>query len=353
MESWSVIIPSQGVSIVGSKDDIVKFLNAEIAYFSKLLISGQQITLGGQGFGNLRLSEPAVEALTSIVRDVQANKKESLEEYVQDARARQVLIGASAVGRRVEQIKASSEAGAAILAAIYCTKWMHASHPAGRDIIHVFRAVAFANPANFAFDDLLSASDAAAKAAEASKKSDAAAQALNQFIDDKRALIGELEDLYRNKLTIEEPARSWQTIAVKKTRIWRLWLAIFALMTVAPIFAALEYWSVVSDAIGKLTGASNGGFSISGLAAISVPALLYAWLLKNISRVFIQNLNLADDADHRRSLALTYMGLLQNEKQPATDQDRAIILNALFRPIPPQTGDEGPPAGLLDLIQKK
>ncbi|WP_338688687.1 DUF6161 domain-containing protein [Bradyrhizobium sp. 26S5] len=272
---------------------------------------------------------------------------------MQDARARQVLIGASAVGRRVEQIKASSDAGAAILAAIYSAKWMHASHPAGENIILVFRAVAFANPADFAFDDLLSASDATAKAIETGKKSDAAAQALNQFIDDKKALIGELEDLYRNKLTIEEPARSWQTIAANKTRIWRLWLAIFALMTVAPLIAALTYWSVVSDAISKLTGASNGGFSISGLAAISVPALLYAWLLKNISRVFIQNLNLADDADHRRSLALTYMGLLQNEKQPATDQDRAIILNALFRPIPPQTGDEGPPAGLLDLIQKK
>lgn len=59
------------------------------------------------------------------------------------------------------------------------------------------------------------------------------------------------------------------------------------------------------------------------------------------------NLNLADDAAHRKSLALTYMGLLQDEKHPASDQDRAIILNALFRPIPPQTNDEGPPAGLI------
>ena len=101
-----------------------------------------------------------------------------------------------------------------------------------------------------------------------------------------------------------------------------------------------------------MTASSTGGFSISGLAVITVPALFYAWLLKNISRVFIQNLNLADDADHRRSLALTYMGLLQDEKRPTTDQDRAIVLNALFRPIPPHTGDEGPPAGLIELIKK-
>ncbi|WP_338688667.1 hypothetical protein V5279_24425 [Bradyrhizobium sp. 26S5] len=72
------------MNIVGSKEDVLKFLNAEIAYFSKLLINGQQITLGAQGYGNLRISEPAVEALSKIVRDVQADKKESLEEYVQE-----------------------------------------------------------------------------------------------------------------------------------------------------------------------------------------------------------------------------------------------------------------------------
>lgn len=117
--------------------------------------------------------------------------------------------------------------------------------------------------------------------------------------------------------------------------------------------SALYYWGSVSEAIVKLTASTNGGISISGLAAISIPALFYAWLLKNISRVFIQNLNLADDAAHRRSLALTYMGLLRDERHPATDQDRAIILNALFRPIPPQNSDEGPPAGLIDLIKSQ
>jgi hypothetical protein len=47
------------------------------------------------------------------------------------------------------------------------------------------------------------------------------------------------------------------------------------------------------------------------------------------------------------------MGLLQDEKHPASDQDHAIILNALFRPIPPQTADEGPPSGVIDLIRNK
>jgi len=92
---------------------------------------------------------------------------------------------------------------------------------------------------------------------------------------------------------------------------------------------------------------------LAGVAAVTIPALLYAWLLKNVGRVFIQNLSLADDAAHRRALVLTYLGLAENPKLEIKDQERALILNALFRPVPPHTGDDGPPSGLLELIKGK
>jgi hypothetical protein len=93
--------------------------------------------------------------------------------------------------------------------------------------------------------------------------------------------------------------------------------------------------------------------SLSGIAAVSVPALFYAWLLKNVSRVFIQNLNLADDAQHRQALALTYLGLAANPNLGVAEKDRVLILNAMFRPIPNQLAEDGPPAGLMELIRKK
>jgi hypothetical protein len=86
---------------------------------------------------------------------------------------------------------------------------------------------------------------------------------------------------------------------------------------------------------------------------ITIPALFYAWFLKNVSRMFVQNLTLADDAAHRRALAITYLGLAENPKLSISEQDRALILNALFRPILGQSSDEGPPAGLLELIKGK
>ncbi|RZN36003.1 DUF6161 domain-containing protein [Bradyrhizobium sp. Leo121] len=352
MGSWKVVIPRQGVRFYGDTRKVTEFLNNEIAYFTKLAINGINLNFGGQGYGSLRLSERATSELSKIAADVAAEKTETLEQYINDANSRQILVGASPAGERVGQLKQESDVAAAILAAVYCPKWAQPSHSQGRELIAIFQSVAFANPANFAFDDLLSASETATQVKQANETSELAAKKLDAFIDEKTQLIAELENLYRKQLTIQEPAISWQSIAAPKTTVWRFWLSLFAFMVAAPIVAALIYWDAVASAIGKITATSNGGFSISGLAAISVPALFYAWLLKNISRVFIQNLNLADDADHRRSLALTYMGLLQDEKRPTSDQDRAIILNALFRPIPNHTADEGPPAGLIELMRK-
>jgi hypothetical protein len=352
MGSWKIVIPSQGVRIHGDTNTIKDFLNSEIAYYGRLALNGINIALASQNYGSVQLTEMAIRELSKIVADVEAEKVEALELYIRDANARQILVGASPMGKRVEQLKQESASAAAMLASIFSPKWAKINNQNARELVSMFRSIAFANPSNFGFDDLLDASLTAAQAKEAKETSELAAKKLEDFIDEKTKTISELENLYRKQLTIQEPAVSWENIAARKTKVWRFWLALFALLIAAPIIAALLYWDAVTLAVGKITGASSGGVSITGLAVVSIPALLYAWLLKNISRVFIQNLNLADDADHRRSLALTYMGLLQDDKRPATDQDRAIILNALFRPIPPHTGDEGPPSGLMDLIKK-
>lgn len=190
------------------------------------------------------------------------------------------------------------------------------------------------------------------QAATALEVSEKAKKDLQEFIQEKTEVFDHLEALYRTKLTLDEPALTWKNIAERKTKVWGAWLVVFAGLVAAPLLLTILFWPNISKNVHELTVGANGAFSIAGLATITVPALLYAWLLKNVSRIFIQNLNLADDAAHRQSLALTYMGLLQDEKHPASDQDRAIILNALFRPIPPQTADEGPPAGVIDLIRK-
>jgi hypothetical protein len=141
-------------------------------------------------------------------------------------------------------------------------------------------------------------------------------------------------------------------VAESKERRWKVWLGLFSLLTIAPIALIICSWSLVSPELAKLVSTGNS-FSLTGLAAIGVPALLYGWLLKNVSRVFIQQMNLADDAAHRRALTITWLGMVAEKRFEMSEQERALALNAMFRAAPSYMLDDGPPAGLMELLGKK
>jgi hypothetical protein len=108
MGSWSIVIPSQGIRVHGDTKKIRDFLNAEIAYFTRLAMNGANITLANQSYASVQLTETATRELSRIVAEVDAEKTEALERYINDASARQVLVGASVMGKRVEELKQES-----------------------------------------------------------------------------------------------------------------------------------------------------------------------------------------------------------------------------------------------------
>jgi hypothetical protein len=354
---YQLTIPSQGIfHNIPDAAGLQKFLQVESSFFSELSgLLSPNITLGNTGYGNPQVVDRASRAFNQMLKEIKEDKFQSFENYVVSARELRVLIGQGQIGQRVKLLSNGDDASkqqARWMTYILCADWSDGGN-ADVQLLPAFRAAFAANPVTQAYGDLISSAEAVRQASTAAEVSENAKRELEEFIRQKTEVFDRLEQLYRTKLTLDEPALTWSKIAERKTTVWAWWLAAFASLVVIPLLLALANWSTIVDAVGKLTAGANGTFSIAGLATITVPALFYAWLLKNVSRIFIQNLNLADDAAHRRSLALTYMGLLQDEKHPASDQDRAIILNALFRPIPPQTADEGPPAGVIDLIRNK
>lgn len=185
----------------------------------------------------------------------------------------------------------------------------------------------------------------------AKETSEVVAEKFEEFTKQKSVVIDDLENLYREQLTLQNPANFWAETAKNKGRQWQLALIVFAFMTITPLIFFYFNANAITDWVLKTTSTSSNGFSVSGLAVVSLPAFLYGWLLKNVSRIFIQNMLIADDASDRNALAITYLGLAENQKLAVTDQDRVLILNALFRPTPSNLTDEGPPTGLLDFVR--
>ena len=355
-KSIQVAIPSQGVDLTMSPEEAVKFFDREIKFYRKLQSTTDvDLVYGPNSYGAVRLSRSAVSSLTEIKKEISGGAAGSLfEAYIKNANELRHLVGQGLLGERIDALLEGGNAPEAKWIA-YATSpaWLELANDRAAEILSSIRASLLANPSIPNAVNLTETKKASETARQSEQISKKAADEMEAFRQEKATLFADLEDLYRRKLVLEEPAILWDNIAAAKTLNWRIWLSVFFALLAIPATFIVQNYELAVATVARITSTANGGVSISGIAAISVPALFYAWLLKNISRVFLQNLNLADDATHRRALALTYLGLAANPKLDVSENDRALILNALFRPIPSQGGDEGPPSGLLDLIRKK
>lgn len=89
--------------------------------------------------------------------------------------------------------------------------------------------------------------------------------------------------------------------------------------------------------------------AVNRLLLVGAPVALYFWLVRILVRYNSMALALMDDAHQRRTMIDTYIHLI--EHQVARTEDRAILLNAIFRASPGQGNDVEPPS-FVDLIDR-
>lgn len=164
----------------------------------------------------------------------------------------------------------------------------------------------------------------------------------------------DLEKAYKKELKFNQTVKYWRNRAFVSYAVgWISFAAFVALLYLAYSFLTSN-WGWLEAQLDKMMLQSSGSINLTSIMAISVPVLAFGWLLRHVSRLFIQNLALADDAKYRQVMTMTFLGLQKDENAGITDTERALILNALFRPTPLNTAaEDGPPAGLLDLIKGK
>lgn len=163
-----------------------------------------------------------------------------------------------------------------------------------------------------------------------------------------RTRLKSMEDKFLKDMALRGPVAYWDQRARSGKRVAWGWLAGFV------VSAAIIFGVVIEFGPGLLTLLKDKNEQIS-LAA--VPLLLAAllpllWVLRHMARMFADNIADARDAAQRAALTSTYLALSTQEKVDFTNEERAIIMQALFRPSPAQPTEDGVPLPLLEILKR-
>jgi hypothetical protein len=107
---------------------------------------------------------------------------------------------------------------------------------------------------------------------------------------------------------------------------------------------------LVADAVDRIVGDRDAAaLTLVPIAFITIPALAFAWVLRHLSRIIIQNLSLEADARLRGTITMTFKALAADRTM--NDAELAIALQALFRPIDGKDHSEIAPPSLGDILK--
>lgn len=135
----------------------------------------------------------------------------------------------------------------------------------------------------------------------------------------------ELENVYQEKLGLHSAVTYWGTKAVRHKN-----LAIgFAVATIVA-FCIVGLFLYLTITKLKIEGTiANLTFTEVGLVALV--ATIGVWIIRILVRILLSNMHLFSDAKERETMMQTYLALINEGKMPE-DEDRRLILQALFRP---------------------
>lgn len=172
------------------------------------------------------------------------------------------------------------------------------------------------------------------------------------FYKEKKIELEELTAAYKEKIALDAPASYWETIERNAKRSkWTL-LGVFVSAITLPFVMVLCNWQSVISFWSGLFSANAGNVVLSNIVFVSVPILAYGWILKHVSRLLLKAIEVETDASFRVMYAKTYLSLMKHSGE-LDEHDRAIVLNALFRPLTSGGSDDGPPIGVVDLLKNR
>ena len=160
--------------------------------------------------------------------------------------------------------------------------------------------------------------------------------------NDRRAIesIRGVETAYREQMGLAAPVEYWKVKATqhRKSEFWaRIWVIAFFALTLpgmAYVFYATGVALIDQALMPRPEGAPpfpNAIFLIASAGLASCAGLAF-WAGRLLTKLYLSQHHLRQDADERATMTETYLALIENSA--ASTEDRQVILNALFRNTP-------------------
>lgn len=349
-DNLKIEIPEQGISVnLANPDEASAWFSAQLEFWSNMRPRiGGTITIGSTNVPTEKFFRTIDAVLTNARKSAFGEDKTPLDEFVAYARDLRLIVAGGSIERAMAR-DATGGVKEDLLGYLfaYCTPfWPSEIRAKQGSIISIAGAITAGHPAAA----LLKKGNDLSAAGEAIEEIWQTKQAMDTTFAQSSTDLQDLRARYEAHISLKAPATYWDRRRRSARNIAIAAAAAFLLVLGGLGFLA---WLFAGDALSFLEAHSPGLTIVNGLLVVVVPILAAAWILRHISRVLVQNINNANDAAFRKALVETFLSIAQELKQGLAEQDRALIFNALFRPGPGEPQDEGPPAGVIDLLLKR
>lgn len=170
-----------------------------------------------------------------------------------------------------------------------------------------------------------------------------------KFFNDATEQRIALQTAFREHMRLKAPVDYWNSKTKYHARTAAMSFIIFLILSVTAI---ILFFDNSKSLMNLLASGNSSGWPLGNLVVVTIPALLFFWILRFIARVFVTNIQRQQDAHERATMAQTYLSLIAEGDKAATDQERVLVLNALFRPGPGDSPDEAPSADLVEIMRQ-
>lgn len=161
-----------------------------------------------------------------------------------------------------------------------------------------------------------------------------------------------LKRVYDEQLALLAPTQYWaDRVTSHKAAATRFAISFGLLLSIFTILFA-------SLAMPHLLEVSTKKDVSPMLALVPIATLAFAgvWVLKMLSRLLSENLQMMRDSKERETMIKTFLALMRDDKNGKSivnDNDRILILHSLFRPSSINAVDDAPPVHWFDILTNK